>query len=270
MPNANELIAKAQTQIGVKESPADSNIVKYWDWYKQHTGVNLQGNPWCAAFVTWCMGEIGAWNVTSDEGRFRYCPSLVNWAKANGQWVDREDICQAGDIILFANKGEACHVGIVEARISSSQVQTIEGNTSASSNDNGGAVMRRTRNYGTVGSKWYILGFVRTPWNTLEEDDMPTAKEVAEAVWTAEINGHTASERLYLCNVMDYDKSDPTGRGKEYTNHDHIKWIAAVVSDLKDSIATLSTKLEALESKLEELELVESKDETEDTSTTDI
>lgn len=165
MAKASDLVSWAQSQIGVKESPAGSNKVKYWDAYKKRCGVNYQGSPWCAAFVTDGMCTIGQWKQTSDEGRFRYCPSLVNWAKQNGQWLDRSAVCQPGDIILFANKGTACHVGIVEKRISSSEVQTIEGNTSVTSNDNGGAVMRRNRSYGTVGSSWYILGFVRSPWN---------------------------------------------------------------------------------------------------------
>lgn len=165
MATAAELVRWAQSQIGVKESPAGSNIVKYWDFYKDHCGVNYQGQPWCAAFVACGMTTIGQWDFTSDEGRFRYTPSLVNWAKQNGQWLDRSEVCQPGDLVLFANKGTACHVGIVEKRISSSQIQTIEGNTSVTSNDNGGAVMRRTRSYGAVGSNWYILGFVRSNWS---------------------------------------------------------------------------------------------------------
>ena len=165
MATAQQLVNWAASQIGVKENPANSNIVKYWDFYKEHCGKNYQGSPWCAAFVTEGMTRIGQWIFTTDEERFRYCPSLVNWAKKNGQWLDRDAVCQPGDIILFANKSLACHVGIVEKRLSSSQVQTIEGNTSATSNDNGGAVMRRVRTYGTVGSSWYILGFVRPPWS---------------------------------------------------------------------------------------------------------
>lgn len=171
MATAKELVAKAASQIGVAENPPDSNKVKYWDYYKQHCGKNYNGSPWCAAFVTWCMSEIGAWKFTSDEGRFRYCPSLVAWAKEKGQWLDRDAKPKPGDIILFANGTRACHVGIVESRPNSSSVITIEGNTSTSSNDNGGKVMRRTRTYGKVGSSWYILGFVRTPWDGWVETD---------------------------------------------------------------------------------------------------
>ena len=160
---ARELIEWAASQIGVKEDPPNSNRVKYWDFYKKQCGMNLQGNPWCAAFTAEGYTRAGIWSFTKDEGRFRYCPSIVNWAKENGWWRDRKEKPKAGWLILFANKGTACHVGFVEKRIDASKVQTIEGNPSSTSNDNGGAVMRRTRTYGTVGSSWYILGFVAPP-----------------------------------------------------------------------------------------------------------
>src|SRR4030095_2697910 len=42
-------LKKAISQLGTKESPAESNNVKYGSWY----GQNYQ--PWCAMFVTWCF-----------------------------------------------------------------------------------------------------------------------------------------------------------------------------------------------------------------------
>src|SRR4029077_11268627 len=41
-------LSRAITQLGTKESPAESNNQKYGQWY----GVNYQ--PWCAMFCTWC------------------------------------------------------------------------------------------------------------------------------------------------------------------------------------------------------------------------
>lgn len=180
MWTAKELVTWAASQIGTKESPAGSNHIWYWDFYKEHCGVNYQGSPWCAAFVTTGLTKAGVWNFTKDEGRFRYCPSVVNWAKQNGLWRDRSEKPQPGWLILFANEGTACHIGFVEKRIDSSKVQTIEGNTSVSSNDNGGSVMRRTRKYGSVGSSWYILGFVAIDY----------AKEVnVKAGWVKDSKG---------------------------------------------------------------------------------
>lgn len=211
MATASQLVSWAQSQIGVKESPAGSNKVKYWDAYKSRCGVNYQGSPWCAAFVTDGMCTIGQWKQTSDEARFRYCPSLVTWAKQQGEWLDREKVCQPGDIILFANKGTACHVGIVEKRISSAEVQTIEGNTSVTSNDNGGAVMRRVRTYGTVGSSWYILGFVRPKWQGGSTvSDQPSTNPVNNAQFS--YRAHV--EKLgWLPAVRDGQTAGTVGKG---------------------------------------------------------
>lgn len=160
MPSAREFVAKAASQIGTKENPAGSNIVPYWEWY----GEDLQGNPWCACFVSWCAAQVGALDLT---GKFAYCPSWVNWAKEHGLWLDREEKPQHGDIVFFGNGNIACHVGIVETRNGSSSVTTIEGNTSQSSNDNGGSVMRRKRGYGERGSRWWIMGFLRPKWDEI-------------------------------------------------------------------------------------------------------
>ena len=165
MATAADFVNVAASQIGTKESPAGSNRVKYWDWY----GEGWQGNPWCDCFVSWCADQIGASDIV---GKFAYCPSHVNFAKSLGRWLDREEKPQPGDVIFFANRGTACHVGIVERRNGTESVTTIEGNTSTSSNDNGGAVMRRTRAYGSVGSSWYIMGFFRPAWDG--ESTMPT------------------------------------------------------------------------------------------------
>lgn len=156
MANANDFVAVAASQIGVKENPAGSNHVKYGEWY------GLDYNPWCDMFVSWCADQVGALGIV---GKFAYCPSHVNYAKKLGRWLDREEKPQKGDIVFFSNGSRACHVGIVESRNGSASVTTIEGNTSVSSNDNGGAVMRRTRAYGVKGSNWFIMGFFRPAWD---------------------------------------------------------------------------------------------------------
>lgn len=156
MVTAKQFVKKAASQIGTKESPSGSNKQKYGVWY----GMN--GQPWCDMFVSWCAAQVGAGSIV---GKYAYCPSHVNYAKKLGRWKGRTSTPKAGDIVFFANRGTACHVGIVEKRISSTCVQTIEGNTSVSSNDNGGSVMRRTRYYGSEGSGWYILGFFRPKWS---------------------------------------------------------------------------------------------------------
>lgn len=228
MPTAQDVVKMAQSQIGVKEVPANSNKVKYWDAYAPY----WNGSPWCDRFVSWCGWKVGAADIV---GVFDYCPSHVNWFKARDQWVDRRETPRPGDIIFFGDSsGVACHVGIVESATSSNNVITIEGNTSTTSNDNGGAVMRRTRTLGSIGSKWYIFGYGRPAYES--EDDMPSAQEVANAVWAKGLKnwaGNTVSAETMLSAV---DKElqrtdDPSGRKVALKDHDHIKWIAAKQAD---------------------------------------
>lgn len=164
MAGANDIVKIAAAEIGTKESPAGSNEVKYAEWY----GMN--GQPWCAMFVSWVFAQANLLNACG--GKFAYCPYWVTYAKNNGFWLDRKQKPQPGDIIFFSNKERACHVGIVEKRIDSNYVQTIEGNTSVTSNDNGGSVMRRTRSYGEVGSSWYIMGFMRPNYGNAGNGDV--------------------------------------------------------------------------------------------------
>lgn len=169
MATAKDIVSMAVSQLGVKEVPANSNKVKY---NTEYYGKAVSGSsyPWCAVFVWWVFKHAGASDLYYGGKKSAYCPDLVNYYKKTGQWLDRSAKPQAGDIILFANKGVACHVGIVEKRINSSSVQTIEGNTSAGNNANGGQVQRRTRTYGSVGSSWYILGFARPKYDGGKSD----------------------------------------------------------------------------------------------------
>ncbi len=200
MSNPNDFLAIAISQIGTKEQPANSNLTEYGRWY------GLNGNPWCAMFVSWCADQAGCLDKT---GKFAYCPSWVNWAKDQGLWLDREEKPQPGDIVFYANAAEACHVGIVETRNGSESITAIEGNTSARSDDNGGAVMRRTRRYGSVGSSWYILGFLRPDWGGEERYDQEEIQpkdqpgDAPRDNWVAELQAE--------CNAQGYSSQTVDG-----------------------------------------------------------
>lgn len=156
MATANQIVSLAISQLGITEQPPNSNKTKYGAWY----GMN--GEPWCDMFVSWLGAQVGQ----TDIGKYAYCPYHVDYFKSKGLWLGRTTDTRPGDIVFFGNGSRACHVGIVEKKVNDSTVLTIEGNTSVTSNDNGGAVMRRTRSYGTVGSSWYILGFARPKYQT--------------------------------------------------------------------------------------------------------
>ena len=88
------------------------------------------------------------------------CGVLGDWGKQNGQFLSYSRAGQPGDLVLFDFKGKHTtrqHVGILVSQTGDT-LTTIEGNTSVTSNDNGGAVMRRTRYISQV------VGFIRPTW----------------------------------------------------------------------------------------------------------
>ena len=140
---AEKIIETALAEIGVKESPANSNRQKYGKDY----GVN--GTAWCCQFVWWVFKHAGATAFFYGGKKTAYCPTLMQYYKDKGQLVKKN--FEPGDIIFFDfnGNGQPDHVGIVE-RVVGNKVYTIEGNTSVGNDTNGGQVMRRTRSGKTI------------------------------------------------------------------------------------------------------------------------
>jgi hypothetical protein len=144
-------LKRAQSQIGVVESPSGSNLQRYGSWY----GVN--GVPWCAIFATWSF-ELGATDIGEDSpsfvrgSRYAYVPYIVSDARGKAHDLKTVDpsSAQPGDLVCYDWQwnGEYDHVGIFEQWVGPSTFTAIEGNTSTSNNSNGGQVMRRTRTLG--------------------------------------------------------------------------------------------------------------------------
>ena len=92
------------------------------------------------------------------------CGTLGDWAKQNGKFIPYTGNPQTGDLVLMDFSGKhktRQHVGILVSRTGDT-LTTIEGNTSVTSNDNGGAVMRRTRYVSQV------VGYVRPKWTNTQ------------------------------------------------------------------------------------------------------
>jgi hypothetical protein len=150
----DKLLAIASAEIGTKESPANSNNVKYNTWYygRAVSGSNF---AWCGAFIAWCffMAGLATLFLTKAQNP-AYCPNIVAIAKKLGQWVTSG--YQKGDVVLYNFSGgtSASHVGLIES-VTATTITAIEGNTGSGNDANGGAVMRRVRD------KKYIIGAFR-------------------------------------------------------------------------------------------------------------
>lgn len=135
----------ARSQIGVTEMPPGSNLQQFGAWYSQQFGGSWNGQPWCAMFVCWALSQGNALDVE----HFSYCPSGVDYYKAAGRWGSTP---KPGAVVFYQwTEPVPQHVGIVESVNTDGSIVAIEGNTSVSSQDNGGCVMRRQRKVGIVG-----------------------------------------------------------------------------------------------------------------------
>lgn len=155
MDQREKIMKIAASQVGYKESGKD--ITKYGAWY----GMN--GNPWCAMFVSWCAAQAGV--PQSVIPKKSYVPDIVSFYISRGRYRTRGSYTpKKGDIVFF---GESDHVGLVEG-VSGNNVITIEGNTSSGGNvSNGEGVYRRTR---PLGSSSWVMGFGIPAYQKEEED----------------------------------------------------------------------------------------------------
>ena len=68
---ADMIIATAEAELGIKESPKNSNNVKYNTWYYGHA-VKGSAYPWCMAFVCWIFAHVKepAKPITKPTGKY--------------------------------------------------------------------------------------------------------------------------------------------------------------------------------------------------------
>lgn len=129
---------KSNSQLDSKTANAGSaNYTKYWRDIKP----DYQGQPWCAAFISWCMMKAFGLDIAKKllkHWPYVYCPTMADLFTLNAN-------PQAGDVAIFYRSGQFAHTGIV-TKVSGDQFWTIEGNTSGGSTiiENGGGVCKKS------------------------------------------------------------------------------------------------------------------------------
>ena len=172
MLTANQILTLAKGQLGVKEVPSGSNTVKYNTEYYGRT-VAGSAYPWCCVFIWWLFHYLGADNLFFGGGKTASCTTLMQYAKQHKLWVTKD--YKPGDLILFNFDSDSAaeHIGICEST-NAGYITCIEGNTSITSDDNGGSVMRRTRPLRQV------LGAYRPQYATAATIKTTTSKEATK------------------------------------------------------------------------------------------
>jgi len=130
-------LALALAQVGIEESPAGTNRQKFGAWYGW-TGV-----PWCAQFVSYILAHVG-----KTDAKTALAYQYEWWARARQKGLSITYNPEPGDIVVY-HFGEG-HVGHFRRWTNRAlgQFDAVEGNTSVTSDDNGGKVMLRDRDTG--------------------------------------------------------------------------------------------------------------------------
>jgi len=159
MATAHQVLAIGRDELGITESPPNSNVVKYSRWYP------MNGSPWCAMFVSWVLDQAG---ITGFK--HAYTPTGADIFRRQDRWFTSNP--EPGDLVYFdfPPHERIQHVGIVVRENDDSSITTIEGNTSSGdqgSQDNGGGVFRRRR------TPDLVVGYGRPPYDGSALPDRP-------------------------------------------------------------------------------------------------
>ncbi len=162
MATRSNVVKIARSQIGVKESPRNSNRQKYGKAY----GMN--GVFWCAQFVWWCYWMAdGKKNLTVAKASSADTIQDLTVRNYGGTYVMKKTKssatrqaytkkAQPGDIVSFdfgAMDAWRDHVGLVD-HVEGDYIYCIEGNTTpdgqSGSQSNGGMVALKKRHYKAI------------------------------------------------------------------------------------------------------------------------
>jgi hypothetical protein len=133
----------AVTQIGVEEIPRGSNSGPQVSAYEKSVGL-APGNPWCMAFVYWCVNQAAAaLNIVNPLIKTGGVHDQLNRSVLR-VLPKTSSAVKPGDIFIMEFSPTTGHTGFVEAVVMG-MVHTIEGNSNDDGSREGYEVLRRSR-----------------------------------------------------------------------------------------------------------------------------
>jgi hypothetical protein len=228
----DKLIQIAKNEVGYLEKASNSqldsktanagenNYTKYWRDIKP----DYQGQPWCAAFVSWCIMKTFGLDTAKKllkHWPYVYCPTMADLFTLNSN-------PKVGDIVIFYRNGVFAHTGIV-IKVSGDRFWTVEGNTSGGSTiiANGGGVCQKSYyNSNLPGTKFCTPNYSLVK-NTTSDSDSDTVKKQNTRAYIAQIKKDTkcytksskkSPSKLFpklkkgaVVEVMKYTETDSSG-----------------------------------------------------------
>jgi len=136
-------------EVGVREQ-SGKNDGERVETYLAYVGLK-KGNPWCAAFVCWSLGQARIRNPRSGWSPDLFPEKKVCWQRSMSLQVKPVVGGEArrprkGDVfgIYFPDKKRIAHVGFVDSW-DDKYVITVEGNTNEAGSREGDGVYRKRR-----------------------------------------------------------------------------------------------------------------------------
>lgn len=160
-PIALLAVQRAIENVGVTEDKKNGIWTNWGKWVKVYlAAVNLfDPEPWCLAFAEYryiaAAKELGK-SLPSGFPLTGYCPTLANYARANGLTLSVE-LAKKGDIVLYwhAPLKRYAHAGIV-CGIDGGDLCTVEGNTNTDGSRDGYGVFLKRRPLDGLGSAMIV------------------------------------------------------------------------------------------------------------------
>jgi len=174
------LVAEALKHVGESRASSRDKIQNYLDVFELPFAINGKPIPFCAAGISFValsayarqkgISDLRAINLTKflgdvDHNHFYPSPSVLDMkytAMGKRRWIPRGQAVgqlnpRPGWLVIFDwnHDGTPDHVGLVES-FGGGVLNTIEFNTSAADNRDGGAVARRKRTMNQT-----VQGFIR-------------------------------------------------------------------------------------------------------------
>ena len=139
----HELLQNLTEQLGVRE--VTSNSSPMIDQYLKHVGFDYPV-PWCAAFVSWNLHQVGVDNPSSAWSPSFARDKDVIWFGKHG-FKKGYSAAKCGDCVTFyySRLGRVGHVGFYIKSDKSGYFITIEGNTNGGGSREGDGVYMKKR-----------------------------------------------------------------------------------------------------------------------------
>ncbi len=230
---------KTNSQLYDKTANAGSNnYTKYW----AEVSPDLQGEAWCACFVTWTLLKIvGKEKAKQLLWHYPYisCQNISKLFTLNSN-------PKVGDIVIFYRNNRFAHTGWV-VKVEGDKFYTIEGNTSGASGivRNGGGVCKKsyynsnlpgtkfiTLDWGLVQEETVINSYGEITANSLNIRKNPTTN-------SAIIGKHIAGDSVFILTETDgwYKVNYPFGIGYIKAEYVRLTYQPVVEEDNFSNIA---------------------------------